>query len=59
VEIVTGVAPGERVIARGHESLYAGARIAEVGPTEATSVGAQGPPGSAPATPRAAPHTGH
>ncbi|MBI2492236.1 MAG: efflux RND transporter periplasmic adaptor subunit [Candidatus Rokubacteria bacterium] len=31
VEIVRGLAGDERVIARGHEGLYAGARVADVG----------------------------
>jgi multidrug efflux pump subunit AcrA (membrane-fusion protein) len=31
VEIVRGLAGAERVIARGHEGLYAGARVADVG----------------------------
>jgi HlyD family secretion protein len=32
IEVVTGLAGTERVVARGHEGLYAGARIAEMGP---------------------------
>lgn len=30
VEVVRGLAAGERVVTRGHEALYAGARLAEV-----------------------------
>ena len=30
VEVTQGLAAGERVVARGHESLYAGARVADV-----------------------------
>jgi multidrug efflux pump subunit AcrA (membrane-fusion protein) len=49
VEIVAGLDEGERVIRRGHEGLYAGARVAEIGsPTASLS-----PPASSGA------HTGH
>jgi len=39
VEVTQGVAAGEQVVARGHEALYAGARVADV---------AQGKPAAAP-----------
>jgi RND family efflux transporter MFP subunit len=46
IEIVTGLSERERVVARGHEALYAGARIADV---SAGPVSAQ-PPGDTPGT---------
>lgn len=49
VEIVAGLDEGERVVRRGHEGLYAGARVAEIG-------GAGSP---AAATPPAGAHAGH
>jgi multidrug efflux pump subunit AcrA (membrane-fusion protein) len=33
VEVTTGLAAGERVVSRGREALYPGARVAESGPT--------------------------
>jgi hypothetical protein len=30
VEIIQGLTPGERVVVRGREGLYAGARVADV-----------------------------
>jgi multidrug efflux pump subunit AcrA (membrane-fusion protein) len=46
VEVVSGLAGGERVVARGHEGLYAGARVVEV------SEGTGGQAGGAGARPR-------
>ena len=42
VEILTGLTGVERVIARGHESLYAGARIAEMADTARPAPGTGG-----------------
>lgn len=58
VEIVAGLDAGERVVRRGHEGLYAGARVAEIGragsPTAVTpSAGSHAGHGAAP--PAAAP----
>jgi hypothetical protein len=57
VEIVAGLDEGERVVRRGHEGLYAGARVAEAGtggsPAAKSAVG-HGAHGSTPA-PAAAP----
>jgi RND family efflux transporter MFP subunit len=38
VEIVSGLQAGERVIARGHEGLYAGARVSDTAATSAREV---------------------
>lgn len=68
VEIVAGLDEGERVIRRGHEGLYEGARVAEAGAassaTPAPAPAQGGAPGS-PAPPAPAPqkkaggHSGH
>ena len=65
VEIVQGLAVGERVVARGHGGLYAGARIAEVetaaerAATPAPKTDSRPPTGETPATPKGAGHAGH
>lgn len=68
VEIRAGLAPGERIVARGHEGLYAGARVAEaksIAPpspgTDHSSHGATPPPvrEAPPARPKEDPHAGH
>jgi multidrug efflux pump subunit AcrA (membrane-fusion protein) len=67
VEIVAGLDEGERVVRRGHEGLYAGARVADVAAGVAPAAGHSGhlsAPGPAIATPSAtAPspsgHSGH
>ena len=41
VEISRGLAGDERVIARGHEGLYAGARVADISGTKPASSGAE------------------
>ena len=51
VEIVGGLAAGDRVIARGHEGLYAGARVREVASAPA--------PSAPPPTPKEGAHAGH
>jgi RND family efflux transporter MFP subunit len=48
VEIVEGLADGERVIARGHEGLYAGAKVNEVSPPGSPAVPAAAPSSSPP-----------
>ena len=45
IEIRRGIMPGERVVVRGHDGLYAGARVTEVGPVERAVEGASVPPG--------------
>jgi len=57
VEVVSGLSRGERVIARGHESLYAGARVTEV--TAPAIVPPAATPTSAPAAPKEDSHAGH
>jgi multidrug efflux pump subunit AcrA (membrane-fusion protein) len=61
VEITRGLTEGERVVARGHEGLYAGARVAEVSAPAAPPAedAHQGMPGMTPGTPTEAPHAGH
>jgi multidrug efflux pump subunit AcrA (membrane-fusion protein) len=74
VEIVAGLDAGERVVRRGHEGLYAGARVAEAssagttGPAPAAGHGAHGTtetsPAPAPSQPpapqkKAGGHSGH
>jgi HlyD family secretion protein len=68
VEIRSGLAPGEQVVARGHEGLYAGARVAEakaIAPasprTDPSSPGATSPPvrSDTRARPRQDPHAAH
>jgi HlyD family secretion protein len=61
VEIVRGLTGGERVVARGHEGLYAGARVTD---TTATAPGGKAPaPASKPNEMRPMPkeggHAGH
>ena len=41
IEIARGLTGDERVIARGHDGLYAGARVVDVGGTKPASSGAQ------------------
>jgi multidrug efflux pump subunit AcrA (membrane-fusion protein) len=61
VEIVRGLEAGERVVARGHEGLYAGAKLAET----ASDRGSSSAPTSAPSAPAPAEkpkgggHAGH
>ena len=68
VEIRAGLAPGEQVVARGHEGLYAGARVTEAksieppsAGTDHSSHGATPPPvrSAPPARPKEDPHAGH
>lgn len=68
VEIRTGLAGGERIVARGHEGLYARARVAEVksttppsSGTDHSSHGAAPPPATPdpPARPKEGGHAGH
>jgi multidrug efflux pump subunit AcrA (membrane-fusion protein) len=67
VEIVTGLTGAEKVIARGHEGLYAGARVAEVsaGPPRPAAgahepmPGMKEPASPPPAKPKEAPHADH
>jgi multidrug efflux pump subunit AcrA (membrane-fusion protein) len=65
VEVTSGLAGGERVVARGHEALYAGARIADVARPKSPVAPASeqaGMPGMnapAPAKTEEAPHAGH
>jgi multidrug efflux pump subunit AcrA (membrane-fusion protein) len=61
IEIVDGVAAGENIVARGHEALYAGARVAAAGATAgAPHAGSHGAPAAGdaagPATPGAGSH---
>jgi membrane fusion protein, macrolide-specific efflux system len=58
---VSGLALGDRVVARGHENLYAGARAAAVTPppTAVSDVGQSATPAAAPAPPKENPHAGH
>lgn len=50
IEIRRGIMPGERVVVRGHDGLYAGARVTEAGRVERAVGGEGGPPDrSAPA----------
>jgi len=67
VEIVTGLTGAEKVIARGHDGLYAGARVAEVsaGPPRPAAPAPEGMPGMEapvsppPAKPKEGSHAGH
>ena len=58
---VSGLALGDRVVARGHENLYAGARVVVVTPPSAAlpAVGEPASPMPAPAAPKENPHAGH
>jgi hypothetical protein len=59
IEVTKGLAGGEKVIARGHEGLYAGARVSPVGEGMKGMEGTTGP-GAAPAKPKEGGHgTGH
>lgn len=49
VEIAAGLAPGDRIVVRGHEGLFAGARVAESPGAKGGREGA-GPPAGSPAT---------
>jgi multidrug efflux pump subunit AcrA (membrane-fusion protein) len=52
LEILRGLAGSERVVARGHENLYAGARVSEVsGVTRPGGTGSPGPTSNGPAAP--------
>ena len=53
IEIRSGLAEGERVVARGREALYAGARVVEAGPAAPPdqSGARDGRPGTAPPAP--------
>jgi multidrug efflux pump subunit AcrA (membrane-fusion protein) len=61
VEVVSGVGLGDRVVARGHENLYAGARVAVVKPPAAAlpGIGQPSPPVPMPAPVKENPHAGH
>ena len=62
VEIVRGLEVGERVVTRGHEGLYAGAKLVEVGdpPRPATHDHGQVPaPSPAGPAPKEGSHAGH
>lgn len=62
VEIVRGLAAGDRVIERGHEGLYAGARIREVSAAPSPAAPARGeaaPAPEPPAPPKEGAHAGH
>lgn len=56
VEVVTGLAAGERVVARGHEGLFAGARVSESAPAP---TGSSGAPARPEAPKPAGGHAGH
>jgi RND family efflux transporter MFP subunit len=57
VQIVRGLVPGERVVARGHEGLYAGAKLAETASAPAADAGL---PAATPLeTPKGGGHAGH
>jgi multidrug efflux pump subunit AcrA (membrane-fusion protein) len=68
VEIRAGVSEGEQVVARGHEGLYAGARVAAANsiasPSAGTDHSSHGPPpppvtSEPPARPKGGGHAGH
>jgi multidrug efflux pump subunit AcrA (membrane-fusion protein) len=65
VEIVAGLDPGERVVRRGHEGLFAGARVADAAVGLAPAGGHAGHGSSATGTPAppsasiSSPHAGH
>ena len=63
VEITRGLAPGERVVARGHENLYAGALVTDVA-ADAPQPAGHDHGGGAPEAPtvptkKGGPHAGH
>ena len=61
VEVVSGLSLGDRVVARGHENLYAGARVAAASPAPAAlpAIGEPTSPMPMPAPPKENPHAGH
>jgi multidrug efflux pump subunit AcrA (membrane-fusion protein) len=65
VEIRSGLTGDDRVVARGHENLYARARVAEVGATAPPGPGADHsshgspPPPSTPEAPARSKESGH
>lgn len=60
VEILRGLEVDERVVSRGRDGLYAGARVAEAGPgTPPVAAGSDPAPPAAPGKPKEASHAGH
>jgi len=61
VEVASGLAPSDRVVARGHENLYVGARVTPVAPAAADTPAATRPAAPVPmlAPAREIPHATH
>lgn len=61
VEVTSGLAPGAQVVTRGHESLYAGARVAPIATSPAPRTGEAhaSHPAPPPAPAKENPHAGH